>query len=92
MRRHISIIAVVCVLATLAGCTSKPANSIVEDAVRSEISEKVPERWVKAMLPGRNAEIALIEIQGWGEFNTDQKLLAGKSQSGRASNGNPSVW
>ncbi len=53
----------------LSGCADKPNDAIIESELREELTKNVPERWMKAMVTGGNAQINTIEILEFGEFN-----------------------
>lgn len=49
-----------------------PNNSVIEDAVRAELKNNIPERWVNATLVGRNEKFRTMEIIKWGIFNKER--------------------
>jgi hypothetical protein len=60
-------------LLLFAGCSSKPSNSEIEEAVKSELKNNIPISWVGNLMGGRNAKISSIEIKEWGSYNEEQK-------------------
>jgi len=60
-------------LSLLSGCSSKPTNSEIEEAVKSELQSNIPISWVGNLMGGKNAKISIIEIKAWGSFNKEQK-------------------
>jgi len=60
-------------LSLFVGCSSKPSNSEIEEAVKSELQSNIPISWVGNLMGGRNAKISTVEIKEWGTFNKEQK-------------------
>jgi len=60
-------------LSLFVGCSPKPSNSEIEEAVRAELQSNIPISWVGNLMGGKNAKIRLIEIKEWGSFNKEQK-------------------
>lgn len=70
MKRNLNAItAILLALIILTGCSNKPEEHIVKQAVREALSKEVPERWMKAMVVGGDVNITSINIVDWGEFN-----------------------
>jgi hypothetical protein len=60
-------------LSLFIGCSSKPSNSEIEEAVKSELQSNIPVSWVGNLMGGKNAKINTIEIKEWGSFNKEGK-------------------
>ena len=60
-------------LSLFTGCSSKPSNSEIEGAVKSELQRNIPVSWVGNLMGGKNAKISTIEIKEWGSFNKEGK-------------------
>lgn len=55
------------------GCSSKPSNSQIEEAVKIELQSNIPVSWVGNLMGGRNAKLSTIEVVEFGNFNKEQK-------------------
>jgi len=66
------------ILLLLIGCTRKPSDSEIAEAVRARLQNNVPVSWVGNLMGGRNAIIHSIEIIEWGSFNIDYKYWPAK--------------
>jgi len=67
------MIVVVSMFMIVACSSGKPSNKDVENAVKIEMQKGVPERWIKAMLEGKEPNLEKIEIIEWGKYNEYQK-------------------
>ena len=68
-----SMLSVVILLIVAVACseTPKPSNSDVEGAVKSELQNNLPGRWIGMSVPGKEAQFTAIEIIEWGKFNKE---------------------
>jgi hypothetical protein len=74
MKRNSRVfLALFIVLIVLTGCSDKPGEDIVKQAVQEELSKGVPERWMKAMVVGGDVNITSMNIVEWGDFNEKGK-------------------
>lgn len=69
MRETITVAALAIAALALSGCADKPNDNIIESELRKELTKSVPERWMKAMVTGGNAQIESVEILEFGDFN-----------------------
>jgi len=71
--RLVPVILTVLMLFTLVGCSEKPANSVVEAAVRQCLLEDgTPGSWIGQMGGGQKAEVELVSVEEWGSYNKDR--------------------
>ncbi len=61
------------IMLLIMGCSSKPNNSQIEEAVKIELQHDIPVSWVGNLMGGRNAKLSSIEVIEWGNFNKEQK-------------------
>lgn len=57
----------------LVGCTPKPSNSQIEEAVKITLKNSIPVSWVGNLLGGRNASLKVIEVVEFGKFNKKEE-------------------
>jgi hypothetical protein len=55
------------------GCSSKPNNTQIEEAVKIELKNNIPVSWVGNLMGGSNAKLSTIEVIEFGNFNNEQK-------------------
>lgn len=67
------LIIVLSMFMIVACSNEKPSNADVENAVEIEMQKGVPERWMKAMLQGKEPNLERVAIVEWGKFNENQK-------------------
>ena len=72
-RSAVATMPVLCVLLVCCGCSSKPSDSIVFSAVTVALEDGVPVSWVGNLMGGEDPRIASIEIDRWGDYNSDQE-------------------
>ena len=71
--RIVPVFMTVSLLFTLVGCSEKPANNVVEAAVRQSLLENgTPGSWIRQMGGGQKAEVELVSVEEWGSYNKDR--------------------
>lgn len=70
---HFRVVMAFVSLSIFIGCSSKPSNSEIEEAVKSELHSNIPVSWVGNLMGGKNAKIYTVEIKEWGSFDKEGK-------------------
>jgi len=53
--------------------SGSPSNSIIEKAVRAELHNNIPGKWIGYTIPGSKEKFRHMEIKKWGGYNKEQK-------------------
>jgi len=69
MKHASAVLALTIAALTVSGCADKPNDTVIESELREELTKSIPERWMKAMVTGGNAQIDSVEILEFGDFN-----------------------
>ena len=70
--------AVLAALLLLVGCSSRPSNTEVEQAIRASLQNDIPISWVGNLMGGKDAKVTTVGIVEWGSFNKQQEYWPAK--------------